>query len=154
MKTKVTINGVEYNINFKKIKELGLIEEVDARCKSWENFCDKYETKQGFHYDDTTEKVFIHDYPYAINEQLTENEDIAINAFSKLLKLRRDWIGDWEPDWTNGNEPISTIQVYKNELKVYYEHCYSRPFSFPTREMAVNFLNCFRNLFEDCKILF
>ena len=38
MKTKVTINGVEYNLDLEKAKKLGILKEKDARCKSWEEF--------------------------------------------------------------------------------------------------------------------
>ncbi len=151
MKTKVTINGVEYSLDLEKAKELGVLKAEG--CKSWENFCDKYETKQGFHYNDTIEKVVIVDYPCNINEQLTENEAIAIDAFSKLLKLRRDWIGDWEPDWANGSVRKYYIEVRNNEFHIDYHYVYSRTFSFPTKEMAEEFLNCFRDLFEQCKML-
>lgn len=149
----ITLNGKEYQIDLEKAKKLGILKEKDTRCKSWENFCDKYETKQGFHYDDTTEKVFIHDYPYTINEQLTENEAIAINAFSKLLKLRRDWIGDWNPDWSNGSVRKYYIYLRKNEFYIDYHYDYSRNFSFPTKEIAEEFLECFKDLFEQCKYL-
>lgn len=153
-KITITLDGKEYQLDIQKGKELGILEEKDSRCKSWENFCDKYKTKQGFHYDDTTEKVFIHDYPYTINEQLTENEAIAINAFSKLLKLRRDWIGDWNPDWSkNVGERKYGIEVYQNEFFVDSVYQYSSTFAFPTKEMAVEFLETFKDLFEDCKIL-
>lgn len=152
MKTKVTINGVEYNLDLEKAKELGVLEEKDTRCKSWEEFKEKYRKKQGFHYDDVNMNVLLVVNPYMTNEQLTENEAIAIKAFSKLLKLRRDWIGDWEPDW-NDCKIKYCVTFVANTLRIgYYEAC-SYSFSFPTEKMAKEFLKCFNHLFEQCKYL-
>jgi hypothetical protein len=153
MKTKVTINGVEYNLDLEKAKELGVLEEKDTRCKSWESFRVKYQNKQGFHYDDVNIRVGITDNPYMINEQLTENEAIAIKAFSKLLKLRRDWIGDWNPDYCNSDERKYCIEVYQNKFYVTTVVNYSKPFSFPTKELAEEFLKCFEELFEQSKCI-
>lgn len=152
MKTKVTINGVEYNLDLEKAKELGVLEEKDTRCKSWEEFRNKYKKKQGFHYDDVLMKVSLVYNPYMTNEQLTENEVVAISAFSKLLKLRRDWIGDWNPDWHNSEHKYCVIVLGKHcTVSSFYSDCHA--FSFPTEEMAKEFLECFRYLFEQCKYL-
>ena len=153
MKTKVTIDGVEYNIDLEKAKELGLVETVNSRCKSWEEFKNKYLRAEGFLYNSTHKKVFNSYNPIAPNEQLTKHEAIAINAFSKLLKLRRDWIGDWNPDWSNDDETKYCVVVHNNEFCMEYHYLDSKTFSFPTKEMANEFFECFKKLFEECKYL-
>ena len=90
--------------------------------------------------------------PIMSTDQLTENEAIAIKAFSKLLKLRRDWIDNWEPDWKNSENKYCII-ASGNHFKIAYYYWEHRTFSFPTEEMAKEFLNCFSNLFEQCKYL-
>lgn len=152
MKTKVTINGVEYNLDLEKAKELGVLEEKDTRCKSWESFCVKYQKKQGFHYDDVNIRVEITDNPYMTNEQLTENEAIAIIAFSKLLKLRRDWIGEWNPDWKNAERKYCIVAVC-NRLTITSYYSDHHTFSFPTEEMRDAFYENFKDLIEKCKEL-
>ena len=152
MKTEIIINGVKYNLDIQKAKELGVLEEENTKCKSYENFTVKYYKKQGFHYDDINMKLELISTPIKATEQLTENEAIAIQAFSKLLKLRRNWIGDWEPNWHN-TETKYCISVCNTHISVNSFCSIQRTFSFPTKEMTTEFLECFRNLFEQCKCL-
>ena len=150
---EITLNDKNYIIDVKKAIELGVVKETYTRCKSWEEFRNKYRNKQGCYYDEYTMRVELTKDPIITAEQLTENEAIALMAFSKLLKLRRDWIGDWNPDWSNGNVRKYYIEVRKNEFYIDYHYVNSRTFSFPTKEMAIEFLECFRNLFDQCKML-
>ena len=150
MKTEITINGIEYNLDIKMAKELGILEEKNTKCKSWENFTVKYYKKQGFHYDDINIKLELISTPIKATEQLTENEAIAIQAFSKLLKLRRNWIGDWDPDWCVSKTKYCII-VVSNCLTIACFRSDHHVFSFPTKEMAQEFLANFNDLFNQCK---
>ena len=85
-------------------------------------------------------------------DQLTEDEAIAIKAFSKLLKLRRDWIGTWNPNWC-GVENKYCIVVRETHIIIAYFYAIHHPFSFPTEKMAEEFLKCFEDLFNQCKNL-
>jgi hypothetical protein len=149
----VNLEGKEYQINIQKAKDLGILKEKDARCKSWEEFKLKYKNSRGYFYESTISKIHTPLNPCSGCEQLTQQEAIAIQAFSKLLKLRRDWIGTWEPNWCNSMERKYYIAVYRNEFYVNYCSEYSKTFSFPTREMAEEFLKYFKDLFEQCKML-
>ena len=146
----INLEGKEYQIDIQKAKELGVLKEKDQRCKSWEEFCEKYENELGYECD--FKFISIDKRLSETNYQFTREEAIAIHAFSKLLKLRRDWIGTWEPDW---NVPTIKycITFISDSLKVsYWESCH-QPFSFPTEEIAKEFLSCFVDLFEQCKCL-
>ena len=153
---EITLNDKNYIIDVKKAKDLGILKEKDPRCKSWEEFRNKYKNYKGVvlisDIADINECYFTN-CPIRTSEQLTKEEAIAITAFSKLLKLRRDWIGTWEPDWSNGSVRKYYIEVRKNEFYIDYHYVNSRTFSFPTKEMAEEFLECFRSLFEQCKYL-
>lgn len=149
----VNLEGKEYQIDLERAKQLGVLKEKDQRCKSWEEFENKYRNKQGFCYNPYDVRIELTPNPIMTTDQLTENEAIAIKAFSKLLKLRRDWIGNWEPDWSNCHERKYCIEVYKGIFRIQYYSEYSRIFSFPTEKMAKEFLECFKHLFEDCKYL-
>lgn len=149
----INLEGKEYQIDIQKAKELGVIKEKDQRCKSWEEFKLKYKNSRGYYYESTISKMHNPLSPCSGTEQLTQQEAIAIQAFSKLLKLRRDWIGTWNPDWSEGTIRKYYIYFYQNKFFVDYHYDYSRAFSFPTKEIAVEFLNCFSNLFEQCKYL-
>ena len=148
---KIELDGKVYDLNIDQAKKLNLLKE-DSRCKSWEEFRNKYQKAKGFHYDSIHNEILNNYNPYATNEQLTEHEAIAINAFSKLLKLRRDWIGDWEPNWHN-SEYKYCVTVSGKHCTIYAFYSDHHAFSFPTKEMAEEFLDCFRDLFEQCKYL-
>jgi hypothetical protein len=155
MKTKVTINGVEYNLDLEKAKELGVLKEEDTRCKSWDEFCVKYKNYKGcVVMSDITDdnECYFTNCPIRTSEQLTKEEAIAISAFSKLLKLRRDWIGTWKPNWCDVENKYCIV-VRETHIIVKYFYAIQHPFSFPTEEMAREFLECFKHLFEDCKFL-
>lgn len=150
MKTEIIINEVKYNLDIQKAKELGVLEEKDTRCKSWEEFTNKYRDKQEFVYNLYDTRVELTRNPIMSTDQLTEDEAIAIKAFSKLLKLRRDWIGDWEPNWYNTESKLCIV-VNNIHISVHSFCSVQQTFSFPTRKMAEEFLKCFKDLFEQCK---
>ena len=79
-------------------------------------------------------------------------------AMMQLMSLRQAWIGNWEPDW---NEPDwnDETRVKWNIICLQNQVCLcdtlikSRVLSFPTKEMAIDFMNCFRVLLEIAKPL-
>lgn len=146
----VNLEGKEYQIDLERAKQLGVLKEKDARCKSWEEFKLKYKGNRGYYYDFTINEIYNPINPWTPGEQLTQQDAIAIQAFSKLLKLRRDWIGNWYPDWNN-SENKYCIAVCETHIKVNSFCAIQQTFSFPTREMAEEFLKCFKDLFEQCK---
>lgn len=110
----ITINGKEYQLDIEQAKKLNLLKEKDSKIKSWEEFKEKYKNVKGHWVEVFQGKIVpsINVEPTCV--QLTSYEAKAIVAFSKLLKLRRDWIGEWEPNWTESKECKYCIC---NELK-------------------------------------
>lgn len=151
---EITLNDKNYIIDVKKAIELGVVKETYTRCKSWEEFKNKYLKKQGFFYNECDMSIALTNNPTKVSEQLTENEAIAIKAFSRLLKLRRDWVGNWDPDWSSLEYKHKYCIIIRNNNITIGPFCdVQHPFSFPTEGMAIEFLECFRNLFEQCKNL-
>ena len=95
----LTLNGKEYLLDIEQAKKLNLLKEKDNRVRSWEEFKEKYRNRYGYFYEPHGEKTLKTSDPTSIGDQLTPHEAKAIAALSKLLRLRRDWIGEWEPDW-------------------------------------------------------
>ena len=77
----------------------------------------------------------------------------AIAAFCKLIMLRKDWVKNWEPDWTNNDEEKFGIVVNANRFESISFYCMSQPLSFPTGKMCDEFLCTFRVLLEKAKPL-
>lgn len=134
--TTITLEGKEYQLDIEQAKQLGLLKEKDNRVKSWEEFRIKYS------------------YPrlHQTEMQLYGQETVALAALSKLLKLRRDWIGEWEPDWSSSKRKY-TIVNWGTNLQVEYCQVLCKSLSFPTEQMAHEFLEAFRDLIEEAKIL-
>lgn len=130
------LNGKEYLLDIEQAKQLGLLKEKSNRVSSWEEFQDKYS------------------YPnlHRTSAQLYGEETTALAAFSKLLKLRRDWIEEWKPDWTNSRMKWG-IYCMSNKIKYHWCAELHHALTFPTQQMAQEFLETFRDLIEEAKIL-
>lgn len=145
------LNGKEYQLDIEQAEKLGLLKEKDNRVRSWEEFKEKYRYKHTYYYD-VSEGITRRTSTVCIGDQLTPHEAKALAAFSKLLKLRRDWIGEWEPDWLT-NEFKYMIVNWRANLQVEHSQILCKSLSFPTQQMAREFLETFRDLIEEAKIL-
>ena len=147
----IILNGKEYQLDIKQAKQLGLLKEKDSRVRSWEEFREKYHNRFGyFQSNGITMKAHA---PTSDGDQLTQHESKAISAFSKLLKLRRDWIGEWEHDWEKLDTKFTIFSSHSNRLVVCDCMTTGASLSFPSRKMAQEFLDTFRDLIEEAKIL-
>lgn len=148
--TTITLEGKEYQIDIEQAKKLNLLKEKDSRVKSWGDFSKKYD--KAYVVDDTS-AFHKEGNVFYVGSQLTLHEAKAITAFSKLLKLRRDWIGEWEPDWTNNTTCKFVIGLVDKDIKMNVRNVSARSLSFPTEQMAREFLETFLDLIEEAKIL-
>lgn len=148
--TTITLEGKEYQIDIEQAKKLNLLKEKDSRVKSWGDFSKKYD--KAYVVDDTS-AFHKEGNVFYVGSQLTLHEAKAITAFSKLLKLRRDWIGEWEPDWTNDTTCKFVIGLVDKDIKMNVRNVSARSLSFPTEQMAREFLETFLDLIEEAKIL-
>ena len=128
--------------------------------RSWEEFCEKHPL--------TDKEAFIDSYsnikpPCECGERkafsgknwcTSKEEAEAFLALMQLRQLRKAWVGDWEQP--NSITPITAI-IYNTDSKrivVVTGNFWSNiTLSFPTKEMAEDFLGCFRDLCEKAKIL-
>lgn len=127
--------------------------------KSWEEFCKRYPKKMGETFISSTSEIFAYDTPSIRDEKRDKNvcpskeEAEAFLALMQLRQLRKAWVGDWEP---NTYYSFSIIVYHIGQHKIITETgnwLFNRPLTFPTPEMAEDFLNCFRDLCETAKIL-
>lgn len=147
----VILNGKEYQLDTEQAAKLGLLKETDERVRSWEEFRKKYRNRFGYFQSNAI--TIKAPAPTSDGDQLTPHESKAISALSKLLKLRRDWIGEWEPDWSNEKVSHGIIWVNKNEIKANTSYTIAFPLSFPNYKMAQEFLDTFRGLIAEAKNL-
>lgn len=155
---KIEIGDQAFELDVEKAKQLGVLSEPDLRCRSWQDFILKYNNAQCF--SCSTDTPHAARYPIFTRDQLTKDDAIAIAAFSKLLKLRRDWVGDFSPSRMMREQPYKIFTFYAvtynskdDTFGISKYHTESRAFMFPTYEECSDFKECFIDLFKDCKYL-
>lgn len=77
----------------------------------------------------------------------------AFRAMMQLMSLRQAWIKDWSPQWYDEETHKYCIVFEKDKYEIYTNLCISRPLSFPSMEMAKDFLDTFPDLLDLAKDL-
>ena len=125
--------------------------------KSWEEYCNN--TKNTGYYIDLDSAIeYIEDETSHLDNNFDKNllptEKLAKSflALIQLMSLRQAWIGDWKPDWTVRNPKYYIVCV--EDKFIIADSCWtSRPLNFPVREMAEEFLGCFKDLINEARDL-
>lgn len=141
-----------------------IIKEKDSKPRTWEEFCKNYSIKE-------TEAIILENSKIvnvnAIihlkrddcdkNLCVSREEAEAFLALMQLRQLRKAWIGDWEQPSNYAITGATDAILYSiNKQKIIVDHgnfWVSNVLSFPTKEMAEDFLKCFRDLCEQAKSL-
>lgn len=126
-------------------------EELNPRPRSWEEFCEKCPVKLGETYIDgssrfITSNLRIRHFLYGKNICPSKKSAEAHLAMIQLEQLRNCWWNGWKPEWNNCEKYV--IKFEKNDLIVFTARRIHAFLVFPTREMAEEFLKCFRDLIE------
>ena len=74
-------------------------------------------------------------------------------AMMQLMSLRQAWIGDWKPDWSCGYSSNYCVVGVGDRFDVCILSKCRYALSFPTIEMAKDFMDCFKGLLEIAKPL-
>lgn len=149
MKT-IEIDGKSYLIDIEKATEQGLLKEKDDKPRSWEEFVKLHYSKdivRGF-----SATAFDYRQNPLYNRFNTANEAKAFCALGKLIQLRDEWVGEWRPDWSSDKEYKWTIQCDCDDIHIYHSFVVSRPLSFPTKDMAIEFFDAFSGLLGQAKM--
>jgi hypothetical protein len=105
--------------------------ELNPLPRSWEEYCRKH-------------KSVCLSTRYA-------DMPLKYDALIKLEQLRNCWWNGWEPEWNNCEKYV--IKWDNDDLIVFTARNIRAFLVFPTREMAYEFLKCFRYLIEQAKDL-
>ena len=124
--------------------------------RSWKEFCKNYPMQIGEAFINASSEIIVYEIPSLRHERRDMNlcnskeEAEAFLALMQLRQLRKAWVGDWEPQI---NTFYCIIYPEENKLKVGTNFTINRSLSFQTKEIAEDFLNCFKDLCETAKIL-
>jgi hypothetical protein len=137
-----------------------VFKKKDNKPRSWEEYCKKSKGKSLYYINENGIEAEIGiDYAFRELDPSVKNtipsKELAeaFLAMMQLMSLRQAWIGDWEPDWDNRDITKYCIDICNENFAVYSFGNYRRPLSFPTYEMAIDFMNCFEDLLEIAKPL-
>lgn len=127
--------------------------------KSWEEFCERYPKKKGEVFIDNMSHIEIYNTdcsrtPSTDRNICTSKEEAeAFLALMQLRQLRKAWVGDWECP-KNGNYAVIKWNRSSNKIE-YCCGCFTfySVMSFPTTEIALDFMYYFRDLLEKAKVL-
>ena len=158
METKNIINipeGYEIDREQSTERQIVLKKIENKRARSWKEYCEKMNGKNSYFYNNAIRRIV--DSQFGSEPVLSEFEDMedveTLEAFSKLLRLRKDWVGEWKPDWTNRNQEKFTLVVEENEIVDGINTSVSCSMCFPTEDMRDEFLDCFKDILEQAKPL-
>lgn len=155
METKNIINipeGFEVDKEQSTKRQI-VLKPISCRPRTWEEYCEKMNGKDSY-YCDHNKIVSSQFGSHPVLSEFTDKEDVeALIAFSKLLKLRKEWIEDWKFNWANDFQRKYVICNYSGvvakDTLITAAHC----LSFPTPEMRDDFLGCFKDYLEQAKSL-
>lgn len=159
MEQKITIEIPEGKNYEKTIDDNGnivikFVDKPKVKSKSWDEFCKNH--TPGIEYyigsngviikTEFTEKM----YP---NNFVTREDAEGNLALIQLTRLHDEWVDGWVPnwDWDSRTQTKYTVYYYCGNLTVDYTAFSKRLLVFPTEEMAIEFLDCFRDLIEKAK---
>lgn len=126
--------------------------------KSWVEFCQNYPITEREHFIGAfsdiadVEEGVLRTTKSDRNLCVSKEEAEAFLALMQLRQLRKAWVGDWQHTKYNGDDYAYIVNI-KNKLGVGHLVSTNSILTFPTKEMAEEFLNCFRDLCETAKIL-
>ncbi len=136
----IEINGKSYLIDIEKAIEQGLLKEKNNRPRSWKEY---EKSVVGGFVPNTRSKYYLFN---------SEDEARAFCALGKLIQLRDAWWGDWRPDWKEDDTEKFNIFYALNKIHIDVSVKIGYILSFPTEEMADDFLLTFRDLIEQAKM--
>lgn len=124
--------------------------------KTWEEFCDRNRAKDDYFISNGSKIICVegHRDPNSDKNLCTSKQEAEAHlAIMQLRQLRKAYIKNWKPDWMSDTEPKFCINLQANSFDVQCWYHMSNPFSFPTEELAEQFLTNFKDLLEIAKPL-
>ena len=122
-------------IVFKKIED-----PLAKLPKTWEEYCKQTEGYVSYFFS-SPKSIIKSWFEGSYNEFITEERVKQFVALGKLLQLRDYWVGDWKINSDN------IYVIYKNVIIAAMKNS-DFPLTFPTREMAEEFKECFEDLIK------
>lgn len=123
--------------------------------KTWEEFCEKNQVEDEYFISNCSSIVRVRGSrsPNSDKNLCTSKQEAEAHlALMQLHQLRKAYVKDWKPNWTCDSTKFCII-VDVDKIKVDDHYFCQRSLSFPTQELANQFLTNFKDLLEIAKPL-
>ena len=130
-------NSTFEEIVFKKVED-----PLAKLPKTWEEYKSCSRDVESYFFYNSLKSIGVSSFSGIYNEFLTEERTKQYVALGKLLQLRDYWVYGWEKDSDN------IYVIYKNVIMAAVPNS-DFPLTFPTREMAKEFKDCFKDLIKE-----
>ena len=117
-----------------------IFKKIPENPKTWEDYCSLMKGKTVYYTNCNT--ITVSGFSDAHDKFVTKKRAEQFIALGKLLQLRDYWVGGWKP-----NLPINPVFAVKNNTVVNLIRI-TLPLTFPTKEMAEEFKDCFSDLIK------
>ena len=132
---------------------------INTKPRSWAEYCNNYTGKTFWIEKNSTicdgKNIVWGGLCAGVDKNTLPTKELAeaFLAMMQLMSLRQAWIGEWKPDWSNEYLNKYCIIGICCGFEVLLLNKCRYPLSFPTEEMAKDFMNCFKDLLEIAKPL-
>lgn len=133
------------------------IDKEPVRSKSWNEFCKNHPEVKNEYFITFDGRIVSTSNNQRYPNNFTNAEDAeGILALIQLTRLYDEWVGDWsicETEKANCSWYAIRTYIDDNKLNVEVMQHYKNYYllSFPTYDMAKEFLECFKDLIEKAK---
>ena len=121
--------------------------------KTWEEYCKQtkgYTSYYGYSINGNTYETKFDGF---YNEFFTKERVKQYVALGRLIQLRDYWVGDWKNDSNNFVNVIYNLNGEIKNMGLSHKQSLNFPLTFPTREMAQKFIECFKDLIKEARPL-
>ena len=121
--------------------------------KTWEEYCKYAKDCPSYYGNPRKNNICETRFDGFYNEFFTEERVKQYVALGKLLQLRDYWVGNWKND---SNNSVAVIYHFEGEIvntNVSKKRSLSYSLTFPTREIAQKFIECFKDLINEASPL-
>lgn len=126
-----------------------VFKKIPENPKTWEEYCKLTKGSCSNYTNATTNMVYKDRHTGSYNEFTTKERAKQFIALGKLLQLRDYWVGDLKSDLHGF---VTTIYNFEGEIRsdsIPKERGSNYSLTFPTREMAQKFIECFKDLIKE-----
>lgn len=141
---------LKYNPETRTIEE---VKKEPVRSKSWEEFCENHPITKEYYINDSGLVYPITECNRTCCNNLETKEDAeGILALIQLTRLHDEWVGDWKDSKLVDNGYIIKYALKDDSYRIQLASVYWQTIlNFPTKEMAEEFLKCFKDLIKKAK---